>query len=1006
MVTIELCGEVRLELDGRRRERDLPGRLGRVLLGYLALNRHRAVPRDELIEALWPKTPPEDPGVTLSTLLSGLRRTLGPERLVGRGQLQLVLGDDARIDVEQAVREEDPEAALDVLERILLPDFDAPWLDQRRRELEDERLAALERVARSADPHRALSAARRIIALAPYRESGYALLMEAQEAQGNVAEALRTFETLRRRLSDELGAVPTEELRGFHERLLRETGTPRRALPPALARAAERRFVGREPALGLLRDRLAQGGRRFVFLAGEPGIGKTSLAAAFAREAPVVLYGRSDEEALTPYQPFVEMLAHAFPRGDASSDRYRLFEGVVAALAQLPGPLVLVCDDLHWADRPTLLLIRHLARAAEPKRLLFLGTYRDAEAEQPLADLIADLRREHVFEDVPLSGLDEAEASGLLAELPASEAKRLFELSRGHPLFLGELLADGGGAGLPAGIKEVVLRRVARLERPELLSLAAVAGQSFRPAVIGVEDVVDPALAAGLLTESSRPGRVAFSHALIRQTLYEELSETRRIRLHERVAHALEAQPRRDPAELAHHYFRARHASGPEPAIRYAREAAERAAEALAWEDEALQLERALEADTLRDDPAGRTELLLALGDARTRGGHAAARAPFAEAAGLARGRSPEQLARAAIGYGGRYYEAGIVDLELIELLREALAADPPEELRIHLLARLAEVLHFAGDCDASLQLAEEAVTRARELGDEVVLIAAIAARQVSLLHVEHVEQRLRLGEELLAISPDRRVEMQVMHGSIHDRMSIADVAGARADLERLDALAHALRDPLHLHFVVGWRCMFAQLDGRLEEAEMLAFESFEMRQALQTRDAEGVLAAQLFMIGRAQGRVAELLEAVEQAIAQFPALAAWRAGLPLVLIAAGEDERARAELRRVDLAAVPRDFFWLVAMAMLAEATAALRAPADALYDALLPYASRFVQIGYAACDGPVARALGLLAASRGDTPAAIAHLEAAVAACAGAPALLARAQAELATARGGTTP
>ena len=158
--------------------------------------------------------------------------------------------------------------------------------------------------------------------------------------------------------------------------------------------------------------------------------------------------------------------------------------------------------------------------------------------------------------------------------------------------------------------------------------------------------------------------------------------------------------------------------------------------------------------------------------------------------------------------------------------------------------------------------------------------------------------------------------------------MSIADVAGARAALERLDALAHALRDPLHLHFVVGWQCMFAQLDGRLEEAETLALESYEMRRALQTRDAEGVLAAQLFMIRRAQGRVAELLPAVEQAIAQYPALAAWRAGLPLVLIAAGEEDRARAELLSLDLAAIPPDFFWLVAMSMLAEATAALRAP------------------------------------------------------------------------------
>ena len=152
--------------------------------------------------------------------------------------------------------------------------------------------------------------------------------------------------------------------------------------------------------LSELRAHLASGERRFVFLAGEPGIGKTSLLAAFAREAgdAVVLYGRCDEDALAPYQPFVEMLARAAatspagccaaarprpspPSGLQDVERYRLFEAVVAALARLARGrrLVLVCDDLHWADRPTLQLVRHLARASATP-LLFVGAYRDAES--------------------------------------------------------------------------------------------------------------------------------------------------------------------------------------------------------------------------------------------------------------------------------------------------------------------------------------------------------------------------------------------------------------------------------------------------------------------------------------------------------------------------------------------------------------------------------------------------------------------------------------------------
>jgi tetratricopeptide (TPR) repeat protein len=379
------------------------------------------------------------------------------------------------------------------------------------------------------------------------------------------------------------------------------------------------------------------------------------------------------------------------------------------------------------------------------------------------------------------------------------------------------------------------------------------------------------------------------------------------------------------------------------------------------------------------------------------RGGHAAARTAFAQAAALARGRSPELLARAAIGYGGRYYEAGVIDDELIALLREALPGTEGE-LRAQVLARLAEILHFAGDTETSIELSREAVALARRLGDERVLAAALAGRHVSLLHVAHVEERMRVTREILATA-DPRLEMQTLQARIFDRLTLGDVVGARQDVERLDALASALREPLFEHFVVGWRCTFAQIDGRLEDAERLALESYELRRRLETRDAESVLAAQLFMIRRAQGRVHELLPAVAQAVEQYPALAAWRAALPLVYVAEGDERRAREELDRLvdGLDAIPRDFFWLTVMTLLSEGAAALHAPADPLYGALAPYAERWVQIGYAACDGPVARSLGLLATARGDTEAAIAHFEHALALCAGAPAFEARARADL---------
>jgi hypothetical protein len=252
---------------------------------------------------------------------------------------------------------------------------------------------------------------------------------------------------------------------------------------------------------------------------------------------------------------------------------------------------------------------------------------------------------------------------------------------------------------------------------------------------------------------------------------------------------------------------------------------------------------------------------------------------------------------------------------------------------------------------------------------------------------------------------------MQALQTRIFDLLTAGELTSARQHVDRLDALARALRQPLFEHFVVGWRCTFAQVDGRLGEAERLATQSYEMRRALGTQDAESVFAAQLFMIRRAQGRLGELLPAVLEAVERHPALAAWRAALPLVHLAAGGERRARAELSRLtgDLGAIPRDFFWLVAMTMLAEACGELRAaaPAERLYTELAPYESRFVQIGYAGSDGPVARSLGLLAAARGDTPGAVAHLERALALCerAGAPAFAIRARADLAHVLGART-
>jgi DNA-binding SARP family transcriptional activator len=239
---IQICGSVVVQIDGRRVDSDLPGRQGQLLLVYLAANRERAVSRDELIDALWPRGLPARPEPALSVLLSKLRSVLGRESIEGRSQVRLALRS-VRIDLEAATKGvHDAESAvargdwagawgparvaLHTAGRGILPGVDAPWILELRRHLDDIRLRALSCVAESSlriggpELPAAERSARSLIAFAPFRETGHLFLMEALAAQGNTAEALRVFEDLRRLLRDELGTIPGNDLRELHKRLL------------------------------------------------------------------------------------------------------------------------------------------------------------------------------------------------------------------------------------------------------------------------------------------------------------------------------------------------------------------------------------------------------------------------------------------------------------------------------------------------------------------------------------------------------------------------------------------------------------------------------------------------------------------------------------------------------------------------------------------------------------------------------------------------------------------
>ena len=983
----------------------------------------------------------------------------------------------------------DAQTSVDLLEAPYLPEFDTDAVHRRRRQLQEVRCSALHRLAAAAlvlDPPEVAVAERAATELTvrqPYRQAGSELLMQALVRQGRRAEALQVYDALATRLRDELGAEPGPAIRRLRGELAQGEGqTPSHVppdasapvpLPPLLARMERRPFVDREAVMERLRTWWAQaelGEGGLVLIGGEAGMGKTRLAARLAVEAhaagAAVLYGRADEEPVRPYQPFAQALRHLLvhasgeasapspelarlvpeiavrapsrsTRADAERRRHRLFDAVVDVVrsAAADRPLVLVVEDLHWADAPTLLLLRELARIAPECRLLILATWRDDEAEpgDALSRLLDELRREDLLHRVTLAGLEEPD----IAALAAREAdghdedatRDLQEQTGGNPFFIEELLrsrreAPDAPPPVPEGVKQVIGRRLARLsdETVDVLITAAFLGAEFSLpmliAVAGDVDVVaavEQAVRAGLLTEEpDSVDRLSFTHALVRETLIEQPIVSRRLRIHRAIAEALEATPLDvPPAQLAHHYFMAREVGGAQKALVYALKAADVALEAHAYEDAAAHYERALVTLDLTqpDDRVARADLLLALGRARWQASERGPRLAFEMAAVLARDMGDaERLAWAALGAGGRYYAPVVPDRPYVALLEEALAALQPDDsaLRARLLARLAENLVFLEQRDRAIRIAGEAQAMARRIGEPAALAAALMSMHATHQHIAYAAERRRLAEEAIALAgelDDDEFAALGRHWLVFDLVELGDLAEARRRWTELETLAERLRQPLYRHSALAWRGVWAGLAGRFEEAERLAHASVALAEHAGDPDARAHFTAQLFAVRREQGRLHELLDPIASAGAgDGPVAQHWRALLALAHVDAGDPTAARgavSDLLSAGVPAIPQTMLWLSTLVALAEATAAVTdaASAAALYPALLPYADRLAQTGFTGCAGSVDRVLGRLAATLDRPATAEGHLDAALARheAVGARALAARTRCDL---------
>lgn len=891
----------------------------------------------------------------------------------------------------------------------------------------------------------------------PLRERIRGAQMLALYRSGRQAEALAAYQSARRALVDELGIEPGRALHELERAILTQdpqldhvpasdsqaaatagsaTGTHAGA-PAAPASGA---LLGRERELGELRSGLEaalSGHGRLVLVSGEPGIGKSRLIDELAMHASErgvrVLWGRCWEAGGAPaYWPWCQslrsyvrtcdpdVLAAELGNGapdvaelvpdvrdllpgvpapsrsrDPGAARFRLLDATTAFLRRAAArePLVLVLDDLHAADTPSLILLQFLAREIAESPILVVGGYRDTELVRgsPLTLTLAELRRESVTRTLPLAGLERADVADFIRltagiEAPDGLVTAIDGQTEGNPLFLGEvvrlllqegrLTATGDFAalklGIPHGVRETIGRRLRHLseECNELLVLASILGREFRLDALrrvsersrdDVLELLDQAIAAGLIAEvPSAPGRLRFSHALVRDTLHEDMSPSRRVGLHRRVGEALEQlyADDREPhlTELAHHFFEALPAGDPERAIEYARLAGARAARLLAYEEAARLYRMAITAldVTVAARDETRCELMLELGDAEARAGEMPrATEAFLQAAEIARLRQlPEALARAAIGYGGRIVWARAShDPRLIALLRDALAALPEHDsvLRVRLLARLSGALRDELSRAPRAALSAEAVEMARRLGDPAALTHALEGRYAAILGPDTTEERLGIATEALQLGiavDDRERMLQIHHYRLIALLDLGQLESVDVELTAMTVLAEELRQPAQRWYVAASRADLALFTGQFEAAEGLMRQALEFGRHSMSRDATVSFRLQSFILRREQGRLAEMEDAIRQSIQEYPARQIFRCALILLLCELQREPAAQAALDQLAanaFADISFDNDWLLCMSLLADAIERLAdaARAATLYDLVLPYAA-----------------------------------------------------------------
>ncbi|HZR84384.1 MAG TPA: AAA family ATPase [Candidatus Binatia bacterium] len=833
------------------------------------------------------------------------------------------------------------------------------------------------------------------------------------------------------------------------------------------------RVVEMRALLTALEDAAAQRGR-VVVLAGEAGIGKTHLAEDLARRArergfrALSGYGLATE-GTPPFWPWTQVLrallaepdasdllrelrdgiatvarlvpeirtTEPAPPGaplDAAQARFLLFDTVASLLrlAAASRPTLIVFDELHAADEPSLELLGFVAREIEQARLLLVGAVRepDLAEKRPAARLVRALSRQPFVKYIRLAGLDVAHLAELMrrsagSDLSDSVVAAVHARTGGNPLFAKQLttaLRDARGGEpsdparlpIPAEIREIVRRRLAGLggREREVLSMAAVFGDAFDVPVLaevvgesrdGLAAIVEGALAQGILGEvTAALGRHAFVHPVVREVLYAELPPAARRALHRRVAEALAARGGRGDGRLeaiADHFVRSLPDGPVEQAIDYARAAAESATARLAHED-AVRLHgqalAVLEASAIRDDER-RCAVLLDLGEAQMRStGTEEARVTLARAVDLAEtignddavARGAIALSEVGLGTAGPVPDPGIVQ-RLESALRRVGAAD--SDRRAVLLARRSVYGSSSSQPDGREARSRRAVEMARRSGSATALGKCLLALHDALRVPGRAAERRKIGDEIIrgaAETADVELALNARALRFADLLELGDADALDREVDACCRLAAQSRQPRHLWVATHVRAVLAQVRGKPREAEALLREAAGHGRRAGHAYADAVFGVALHSVRHAQRRLAELEPLLAGHLEAFGE--SGRVSVANLWAEAGRLADAQRELdvfARAGFADVGPPYSRLVSLVQLAQVATAVgdATRAGELRALLEPHAHvnvlvlRVMPLYW----GPAAFYCGILAATAGDRASALAHFDRARASC-----------------------